>query len=211
MICVDNTLLRTYNSSMVNRGHPEQAELAKIVKATQMNITQAKHLVNNDLVNGRSIQCWEYMTGTTWGKAFGPYKDGLTKEQTQAFDDAKKWESQASAMYNPIDDLVVGDGITLAGYSDRTAHTIIKRTKLTITLQRDTATHTNKADLKFHAGGFSAHCSNNAGQEYSYEKNENGGLTTIRRRADGEWKTAGQTSGAMRARVGRHEFYDFNF
>jgi hypothetical protein len=114
-------------------------------------------------------------------------------------------------MKKNLAELQIGEGVTLHGYSDATAYTIIHKTAKSMKIQRDKVEHINKKDLEFHIGGFSAHCSNQNGQQYSYERDLQGSIETIRLRQCGRWKTAGQTSGAMRASEGRHEFYDFNF
>tara|TARA_R110000796_G_scaffold148262_6_gene265138 strand:- start:6323 stop:6862 length:540 start_codon:yes stop_codon:yes gene_type:complete len=179
-----------------------------------MNIEQAKLVVTQKL---NSFDIYDLITGSDFHKDFPEaFHDGEgNAERRKAFHDAMFWareqEFLARSLYNPIDDLEVGDGITLCGYSDQSAYTIIKRTKKTITLQRDNAKLLNMDDLKFHIGGFSAHCSNQGAQEYDYTQDADGYCTQIRRRQTGAWKTTGQTSGAMRATVGRHEFYDYNF
>lgn len=182
-----------------------------------MNKLQAKHIVITRELHNNTIAVWNYLKGAKMNEVYPErFYDGEgTPERRRAWFDEMAWAKEqtekARALYNPIDDAKVGDGITLHGYSDAEAHTIIKRTATTITLQRDDAEHVNKKDLAFHVGGFSAHCSNQNGQEWVYTQNTENGTTTIRRRADGQYKTAGQNSGAKRASLGRHEFYDFNF
>lgn len=119
-----------------------------------------------------------------------------------------------------IDALEVGDGLTIPGYTDAYAGTIIKKTAKTITVQEDDAELLNGDKLEFHVGGFSAHCSNQWAQEYRYNPNPNGRTFKVTRRSytDHEgfervaWVQAGTRSqGARRAYPGRNKFHDYNF
>ena len=122
----------------------------------------------------------------------------------------------------------VGDGVTLCGYSDREAYTVIAVTPKTITIQRDKATLLNGFDsgepdaLQFSPGGF---CGHTYGQQrYSYERNPNGsiGKCHMRKRPtlvwtkgeDGRYSdvpTADFRHGSSRVVAGRSEYYDYNF
>jgi hypothetical protein len=120
-----------------------------------------------------------------------------------------------------IDDLQVGDGVSMTIYTDAHAYTIIKRTAKTITLQEDNATLINGDKLHFHIGGFAAHCSNQHEQKYDYSPNPNGAIVKISRRewVDGagckrvKWKRSGSDtrSPGNAARPGRRKFHDYNF
>lgn len=83
-----------------------------------------------------------------------------------------------------IREFAVGDGVTLCGHSDRHVYTVIKRTKKTLTLRRDTAKLLNGFDsgesdsLQFSPGGFVGHTSGS--QCYSYTPDENGRVTVAR-------------------------------
>jgi|GEM_PF-668320 len=102
----------------------------------------------------------------------------------------------------------VGDGATVIMWSDRHAGTIVKVTKSTITIQRDKATLAPDFKPEFILGGFSAHCTNQGKQSYTYEPDERGTLTTI------HWSRKYNrygTPGNLTASRGRHEFYDYNF
>ncbi len=102
----------------------------------------------------------------------------------------------------------VGDGATISLWSDRHACTIIKVTKTTITVQRDTAILNPDFKPEFIPGGFVGHCTNQNEQSYTYERDEQGEVTTIR------WSEKYQRYGRPgfpTLSKGRHEFYDYNF
>lgn len=101
----------------------------------------------------------------------------------------------------------VGDGVTVCFYTDREAYTVIKRTKRTITIQRDKATLSTDFKPVFEIGGFCAYCTNNNDQKYTYERDENGSIITCR------WseKNGCFMHGHCRIINGRREFYDYNF
>ena len=101
----------------------------------------------------------------------------------------------------------VGDGITISLYSDAHAYTIIKRTAKTITIQRDKATLKEGWKPEIITGGFAGHCVNNNEQEYDYERNEKGETKVLHwSEKQGNW-----ISKVGHVRLGRHEFYDYNF
>lgn len=129
----------------------------------------------------------------------------------------------------------IGKGVTVCGYSDREAFTVIKRTAKTITIQRDKATLLNgyksgEPDaLKFYPGGFHGHTE--GVQRYHYERDENGEILVARLRKQprrvsltvGEY-TRDETGnlityklvpdfkvGSKTVIAGRSEHYDFNF
>jgi hypothetical protein len=101
----------------------------------------------------------------------------------------------------------VGDGVTLRLYSDRHAYTVIKKTKTTITVQRDIATLAKDWKPEVSIGGFAGHCTNNDSQEYTYEQNPEGQTEVFRwSKKYGCFKNGSYTLGK-----GRHEKYDYNF
>lgn len=102
----------------------------------------------------------------------------------------------------------IGDGATVNLYTDRHAGTIVKITKCSITIRRDKATLSPDFKPEWIPGGFSAHCTNNNDQTYTYEADENGELTTLR--WSKKYNRYG-TPGHLTASKGRHEFYDYNF
>jgi hypothetical protein len=108
-----------------------------------------------------------------------------------------------------LENVNVGDGVTINYYSDRKAATVIKRTPHSITVQRDTATLLNGMDsgepdaLKADIGGFAAHVKGE--QRYSYERDTEGAVMVFRRTKRG-W-----TRGSLSLSPGRHEHYDYNF
>ena len=122
----------------------------------------------------------------------------------------------------------VGDGVTLCGYSDRSAYTVIKVTEKTITIQRDKATLLNGISsgepdaLQSSPGGFCGHTSGT--QRYSCERDENGSILKCHmkkkpvkiwtRGEDGTYSDvlhADFRNGSSRIISGRHEHYDYNF
>ena len=104
-------------------------------------------------------------------------------------------------------ELQVGDGVTLNLYSDSEAYTVIKRTPTTITVQRDKAIKDPRFIPKWIPGGFSAICTNQDEQEYTYERDENGFKQTLHfSKKYGRFMYLGKPIS-----IGRHEFYDYNF
>lgn len=102
----------------------------------------------------------------------------------------------------------VGDGATINLWSDRHACTIIKVTKTIVTVQRDTAILNPDFKPEFIVGGFAGHCTNQNEQSYTYERDEQGEVTTI------HWSEKYQRYGRPgfpTLSKGRHEFYDYNF
>lgn len=103
----------------------------------------------------------------------------------------------------------VGDGITLCLYSDSNAYTIIKRTKKTIVIQRDKATLNPSFKPHIIAGGFCGHCDNQNEQTWTYERDTKGEIKTIHwSNKYGCWNAP---KGYRSCKLGRHEFYDYNF
>lgn len=119
-------------------------------------------------------------------------------------EELSKWDSRHLTPAN----VKVGDGATINLYTDREAGTIVKVTKCSITIQRDKAIRDPNFKPEFIPGGFAAHCTNQDEQSYTYERNENGALTTL------WWSKKYNrygTPGNLTASKGRHEFYDYNF
>jgi hypothetical protein len=136
------------------------------------------------------------------------------EESSAYYTETRNAKLECRRLYNPIDDAKVGDGVSEHGYSDSRAGTIISRTAKSITVQYDTATLLNPEDLKFHVGGFSAHCSTQNAQKYSYAPNPEAGTVKFTRRKDGSWRNVGAQHVSNRyndVTLGRREFYDYNF
>lgn len=89
----------------------------------------------------------------------------------------------------------VGDGATITRWSDRSAGTIIKITKCTITVQEDKAT-------RIDTNGMSEQ------QEYSYERDTEGSVYVFRKNKRGQWRSScGKGLG-----IGyRKAYYDYSF
>ena len=137
----------------------------------------------------------------------------------------RPWIAERTAEINTAADAItalhVGDGVSVSVWTDVDAYTIVKKTPTTITLRADTAELLNREELRFTAGGFAAHCDNQADQRYSYEANPEGHEVKIslRRWADEEgnerrqWKRSGTKTfeSGGNAYAGRHAFRDYNF
>ena len=104
----------------------------------------------------------------------------------------------------------VGDGITVCGWSDRHAFTVIRLVGTTgFVAQRDKATRTNRSDDTFSPGGFVGHTESPKGQEWSYETDPEGATVKVTRRKDGLWRPTGASTKPVL--YGRYEYYDYNF
>ena len=137
----------------------------------------------------------------------------------------RPWIAERTAEINldadTISNLNVGDGVSVSVWTDIDAYTIVKKTPTTITLRCDNAVLINREALVFHAGGFAAHCENQADQRYTYEADPEGYeiKITLRRWADEDgnerrkWKRIGTRTFEQggNAYAGRHAFRDFNF
>lgn len=95
-------------------------------------------------------------------------------------------------------ELRVGDGVTVNLYSDSCAGTIIRRTKCSLWIQRDSAFRTDKNGM--------SDC-----QEYRYERNPKG--TIYHARWSEKWGCfifGGHRDGKPIS-IGRHEYFDYSF
>lgn len=107
-------------------------------------------------------------------------------------------------------ELDVGDGCTYHLWSDSYACTVIKKTKKTITIQRDKATLSPDFKPEWIPGGFAAHCTNAEDQSYTYERNPNGEIYVCHwSEKQGCYRSG--SDGSIIIGVGRHEYYDYNF
>lgn len=108
-------------------------------------------------------------------------------------------------------DFSIEAGATICRYTDCHAYTVIKRTKTTITLQRDKATLLNNPTsgeedaLKVSPGGFMAHVEGT--QRYEYQRDEDGETVIARWNA----KRNRYMVGSYSVIAGRSEHYDYNF
>lgn len=133
--------------------------------------------------------------------------------KTIDFTEADKLRDKINDLRNDIAieerrEVEVGDGVTLRYFTDCEAYTVIKRTKATITIQRDKATLDPNFKPKFIPGGFVAHCTNQNEQTYTYERDPNGTIKTA------HWSEKNgrfMVDGELRIFNGRKEFYDYNF
>lgn len=138
-------------------------------------------------------------------EAFARLQDRLFDECARIGAAKKKLEYELKAAEHW--ELKPGDGVTVFRWSDAEAYTVIKRTPKTCVIRRCKAKlNKERSDLKFYPGGFAAHVEGH--QSYDYEEWEDGPTETIR------WSEKQQrfvSKGGRLVRIGRHEFYDYNF
>ena len=103
-------------------------------------------------------------------------------------------------------EIAVGDGVTIRFWSDAHAGTVVRRTKKMLVVRRDKATLSPDYKPEWVVGGFSAICLNQDEQSYTYEPDENGTEYRVYAGRDGIFRYEGKP-----IRIGRHEFYDYNF
>ncbi len=109
----------------------------------------------------------------------------------------------------------VGDGVTIYGYSDAYACTVVERKGNTVSVQRDNAELLNGFNsgepdaLKSYPGGFSHHVEGR--QRYAYSRNPDGDILKYSRRKNGKWVRVGDSIKGQSIGMGRHEHYDYNF
>lgn len=95
-------------------------------------------------------------------------------------------------------------------YSDVTPFEIVKKvSEKTIDVREMDYKALNSNNLDFHAGGFSAHCSNQYEQKYSYEANEENPIIRIRLHMDGHYYCKHGKRHTLSTQPVR--FYDYNF
>ena len=105
----------------------------------------------------------------------------------------------------------LGQGVSVCGYSVVEPYEVVKisKTGKKITLRAMDYKQINKEKLEFHAGGFSAHCSNQRAQEWEITSNENGATVAANW---SEKKKMYMVYGVNRVSLkGARRFYDFNF
>lgn len=138
---------------------------------------------------------------------------GVTGEEV-SFESWKKLDQKRMQLRYEISvsknrELDVGDGCTVRLYTDCHAATVIRKTKTTITVRRDKATLDPSWKPEWVEGGFSAICTNQNEQSYTYEPNPDGETYTARwNERYGRYINDAQ---GFRITPGRHEFYDYNF
>jgi hypothetical protein len=121
----------------------------------------------------------------------------------------KEYAEEFNSKFLTPANVKVGDGVTMHLYSDAHAGTVIKKTKTSVTVQRDDATIDPNWKPEIQAGGFAGHCSNQDSQVYTYEQNPNGETITFRwSKKYGQFRNQKISQSLTK---GRHEFYDYNF
>lgn len=104
-------------------------------------------------------------------------------------------------------EIEVGDGCTLILWTDKEAYTVIRKTKTMIVMQRDKAIKDSTFKPEWVPGGFSAICTNQEEQSYTYEADPNGSVIKA------YWSEVKgcYVHDGCKVINGRHEFYDYNF
>lgn len=147
------------------------------------------------------------------------YRKALNKLYKTTTNPTREQYEPIHALSRKIDDLEfevikerrreikVGDGCTLVLWSDKQAHTVVRKAKAMIVIQRDKVIKSPNFKPDWVVGGFSAICINQNEQEYTYERDPNG--NTIR----AFWSEVNGCYMHNGCKVinGRHEFYDYNF
>ena len=101
----------------------------------------------------------------------------------------------------------VGMACNYRGYSDVEPWEVVEVNKSgkTITIRKYDTELINGDDLKFHAGGFAAHCSNQRNQKYTYTSNPKNATIQVRLSKKGFGK------GRFHVTHNPYKFYDYNF
>jgi hypothetical protein len=96
------------------------------------------------------------------------------------------------------------------GYSDITPFEVVRVVSdKCLEVRSMNYTHINPKELVFHAGGFVAHCSNQADQEWDITSDANGYVFKIRKNKVGTWKSKHGDVYSVADQPWRR--YDFNF
>ncbi len=110
-----------------------------------------------------------------------------------------------------IEELGVGDGVTLCMYSDRMAMTIVEKSDRKLVAQRDNAELDPAYKPEFVAGGFAGHCVNQHEQKWICTPNPDAYRETFTLRKNGKWIRKGESLKASYLVAGRQPFHDYNF
>ena len=111
-----------------------------------------------------------------------------------------------------IEDLKVGDGVTLNYYTDRKAGTIVSKTDKKVVIQFDKQEIDPSWKPEMVPGGFSAICLNQNTQKWICEPDTNGGKQLFSLRKNGRWVLKGDNANnGTYLSAGKHPFYDYNF
>lgn len=95
-------------------------------------------------------------------------------------------------------------------YTDRHAYEVVRVvTDKTIEVRQLRATRDENDMLEFHVGGFSAHCSNQSEQKWTFEQDVDAPVIRIRKKKYGECYTCKGRTFVLADEP--YEFYDFNF
>ena len=102
-----------------------------------------------------------------------------------------------------IEEINVGEHVTVCGYSDRTSYTVIRKTKSMIEIQKDFQ-EIDKENWKpeWVSGGFAGHCTNQNYQKWIVKPDPKGITKRVFAKEDGCLKHLIK---------GASPFYDYNF
>lgn len=103
--------------------------------------------------------------------------------------------------------ITIGTGATLHGFSDCHAYEVISKTPCTLTVRTMSATLSPEWKPAFTPGGFGAHCTNQASQQWILASDTEGAVDTIRLCKSGHWQGK---HGRYSVGIAR-EFHDYNF
>ena len=96
------------------------------------------------------------------------------------------------------------------GYSDIEPYECVRKvSEKTMEIRKMKCELINREELKYHVGGFMAHCSNQHEQKWNIVSNDKNRVFRIRLHKDGWWRDAG--GNRYRMSDTPKKFYDFNF
>jgi len=95
------------------------------------------------------------------------------------------------------------------GYSDVTPYEVVGQKGKGLVVRSMSYVKDESVELEFHAGGFSAYCSNQSDQKWIIESDESAATVVIRQHKDGKWRDSMRNSYALADAPRR--FYDYNF
>ena len=112
--------------------------------------------------------------------------------------------------YANINNVNVGDHVTVCLYTDAISYTVVKKTNRTISVQKDhQEIDHEKWKPNIIPGGFAGYCVNNYEQTWKVKSNTNAPIDKFFAGKDGFFKSKG--SRRKDIILGAHPFYDYNF
>ena len=96
------------------------------------------------------------------------------------------------------------------GYSDVNPYEVVRKiSEKTIEVRAMDAERDESVKMEFHAGGFSAHCSNQSEQKWNITSNKENPVFRIRLSKNRGWQD--KYGNRFKLSNKPHKFYDFNF